>query len=158
MAFNKNEKKAYDKGYRITKEGKVIGIKGDSIGNYSQNGYLKFKIRDENGDNKTASAHRLQAYQKFGERIYVPGTVVRHLDGDQKNNHIDNIEIGTNRDNQLDISPEKRMERALHATSFVRKFDKEEVKKYHEESGSYMKTMEYFGISSKGTLHHILNK
>lgn len=158
MAFNKNEKKAYDKGYRITEEGQVIGIKGAEVGHYSQNGYLRFKIRDENGDNKAASAHRLQAFQKFGERIYYPGTVVRHLDGDKKNNSIDNIEIGTNKENQMDIPADKRMERALYATSFVRKYDKEEVKEFHQESGSYMKTMEHFGISSKGTLHHILNK
>jgi len=158
MAFNKNEKKAYDKGYRITEEGKVIGIKGESVGFYSQNGYLRFKIRDENGDNKNASAHRLQAYQKFGDRIYQTGTVVRHLDGDSKNNHIDNIEIGTMKDNIMDIPAQVRLERALHATSFVRKHDKDEIRKFHEDSGSYKKTMEHFGISSKGTLHHILNK
>ena len=158
MAFNQNEKKAYDKGYRITKEGEVIGVKGFTVGHYSQNGYLRFKIRDENGENKNASAHRLQAYQKFGERIYEPGTVVRHLDGDQKNNHVDNIAIGTMKDNIMDIPAQKRIDRALHATSFVRKYDKKEVREFHEIKGSYKTTMEHFGISSKGTLHHILNK
>lgn len=157
MAFNKNEKKAYEKGYRITEEGEVIGLKGSKVGFFAQNGYLRFKIKEDGAD-KNASAHRLQAYQKFGDRIYQNGTVVRHLDGDQKNNHIDNIEIGSMRDNVMDRPAQERLEHALHATSFVRKYDRNEVKEFHKESGSYKLTMEHFGISSKGTLHHILKK
>lgn len=155
--FNMHEKIAYEKGYRATEDGKVIGMKGEPVGFYSQNGYLRFKFRD-NGENRHTHAHRLQAYQKFGDKIYKNGTVVRHLDGDPKNNHIDNIDIGSVRDNIMDIPAHKRLEMSMHATSFVRKYDRDEVKAFHEKSGSYMKTMEHFGISSKGTLHHILKK
>lgn len=158
MAFNRNEQKAYEKGYRITEQGDVIGLKGEKVGYNKMNGYIGFKMRDSDGKNLGVSAHRLQAYQKFGETIYQTGTVVRHLDGDPKNNSIDNISIGTMRDNILDRPANERLEHALHATSFWRKYDKDEVRKFHEESGSYQKTMDHFGISSKGTLHHILKK
>ena len=158
MGFNRNEQKAYEKGYRITEEGKVIGLRGEEVGYNRIGGYIGFKIRDVDGSNLGVSAHRLQAYQKFGETIYQTGTVVRHLDGNPKNNSIDNIAIGSMRDNIMDRPAHERLEHALHATSFWRKYDKEEVRKFHEESGSYKKTMEHFGISSKGTLHHILNK
>lgn len=39
--------------------------------------------------------HRLQAYQKFGDKIYEDGIVVRYLNGDRYDNSYDNIGIGT---------------------------------------------------------------
>lgn len=157
MKYNKNEERAYNKGYRIDDEGNVIGLSKENVGYTGSNGYKHFKFRIE-GENYSCSAHRLQAYQKFGEQIYNSGTVVRHLDGDQNNNHIENIAIGSSSDNYMDQSPEVRKARAEHASSFVKKHDHEDIKKYHEKHGSYQKTMEYFNISSKGTLHFILKK
>ena len=58
----------------------------------------------------------------------------------------------------MDISAEVRLAKALHATSFSRKHDKEPIRAYYAEHKSYRKTMEEFNISSKGTLHFILNK
>ena len=158
MRYNKNEKKAFEKGYRITDEGDVIGLKGETVGFTQTNGYPTFKIRSAENKNLNVSSHRLQAYQKYGEKIYEDGIVVRHLDGDKHNNSKDNISIGTYSDNYMDQPEHVRVSRAKHASSFITKYDKNEVRKYHEEHGSYAKTMEKFSISSKGTLHHILNK
>lgn len=158
MRFNQHEKIAHEKGYRVNDEGIVTGLKGSAVGFTHSGGYRKFKIRDDKGNNLDVSIHRLQAYQKFGDSIYEEGMVVRHLDGDPKNNTKDNIAIGTMRDNIMDRPARERLEHALHATSFVRKYDKEEVRAYHKEHQSYQKTMDHFKISSKGTLHHILNK
>ena len=86
--------------------------------------------------------------------------VVRHLDGNPKNNSYANIEIGTQRDNNLDIPREVRLRTAIYATSFMTKYDKETVERIKEfkKTHSYKETMREFGISSKGTLWNILNK
>jgi len=52
---------------------------------------------------------------------------------------------------------EKRKKLAKHATSFLIKYDAEKIKEFYEECRSYKKTMEYFGIPSRGTLHHIIH-
>ena len=156
--YNKNEKVAYEKGYRVTKEGVVIGKRKNPVGWVHTNGYRRFKIRDHEGKNLNVGVHRLQAYQKYGEEIYTKGYMVRHLDNDCTNNHYDNIEIGTASQNAFDVEAERRKQRALHASSFIKKHHHDEVRRYHEKHGSYKKTMEHFNISSKGTLSYILNK
>lgn len=57
----------------------------------------------------------------------------------------------------MDVPEQIRIKKALHATSFCRKYNKDEVRKFHSHSKPYIKTMNKFGISSKGTLHYILN-
>jgi hypothetical protein len=148
---------AYDKGYRITKDGKAIGINGNELKLNDHKGYKRLNFR--NGVKIShVYVHRLQAYQKFGDKLFEEGQLVRHLDGDSNNNSWDNIELGTNSDNMMDMSAEIRLNKALHATSFWRKHDKGEVRAYYSEHKSYKKTMEHFNITSKGTLHFILNK
>ena len=156
--YNKNEKTAYQKGYRVTKEGVVIGKKKNPVGWLHTNGYRRFKIRDHEGKNRNVGVHRLQAYQKYGEKLYQEGYMVRHLDNDCTNNHYDNIDIGTASQHAHDIEAERRKKRAIHASSFIKKHNHEEVKAFHKKCGSYKKTMEHFNISSKGTLSYILNK
>lgn len=158
MRYNQNEKKAFEKGYRINNKGEVIGLKGQVVGFTQTNGYPTFKVRDVDNKNLNVSSHRLQAYQKYGDKIYDDGIVVRHLDGDKHNNTKDNIAIGSYSENYMDQPENVRASRAKHAASFLKKYDNEEIKKFHSEHGSYAKTMERFNISSKGTLHHILKK
>ena len=149
---------AHAKGYVVTKEGKVIGVQGNELKLNDNEGYYRFNFRDFNGNNKSLGVHRMQAYQKFGNKMFEDKIMVRHLDGNSRNNSWDNIAIGTNSDNMMDISPEIRLAKAMHATSFTRKYDKESVKAYYNENKSYKQTMEHFNITSKGTLHFILNK
>jgi hypothetical protein len=159
----RNEIEAYNKGYRVTENGEVISHKGKTIKLYlGSAGYYKFSFRSEEKikDNRVSfCVHRLQAFQKYGQKLFRKGIEVRHKDGVKANNSWDNILIGTHSENMMDIPKHIRIEKALYATSFVRKYDKEDVIKFHKENGnSYKKTMEEFGISSKGTLHFILNK
>lgn len=158
MRYNQNEKKAYEKGYRISEEGKVIGLKGQEVGFTQTNGYPTFKMRDVENKNLNVSSHRLQAYQKYGDKIYEDGIVVRHLDGDKHNNTKDNISIGTYSDNYMDQPENVRLARARHASSFIKKYNDIEVIDFYNECNSYKETMEHFNISSKGTLHFILKK
>lgn len=154
--------RAYLKGYRMTVDGDVISKTGNKLklfnrGSGKGRAYLAFNFRHA-GNNIKLSAHRLQAFQKFGMELLKDGIVVRHLDGNSMNNSYNNIGIGTQSENMMDRDVDSRVKHALHATSFVRKYDKESVRKFHKNNGnSYKITMKEFGISSKGTLHHILN-
>lgn len=57
----------------------------------------------------------------------------------------------------MDIPKQVRIKKSLHASSFLKKYENDEVKKYYNKTKSYKKTMSKFNISSKGTLHYILN-
>ena len=148
---------AHNLGYRCSIYGHLINPNGDEIGFTGDDGYTQTRIRID-GKTVKINAHRLQAYQKFGDKVFEKGIVVRHLDGDKTNFSYKNIEIGTQSDNMMDRSKEDRLAHSLKATAKVRKYDKLEVREFHKTSKSYKKTMEHFGISSKGTLSHILNK
>lgn len=154
----KIEQIAYLKGYRVTMSGVLLNPKNIEIGSLTGRYlYGSFKSKKNNVKLKRFSAHRLQAFQKYGNKLYEEGIMVRHKNGNPIDNSWDNILIGTNKENAMDIPEHIRISRALHASSFLRKHDKEEVKKYYQECKSYKKTMEKFNISSKGTLHYILN-
>jgi len=148
----------YKRGYRVTECGDILnpsGIKMKPRENYR--GYLKIKITYY-GRIVEICVHRLQAFQKFGLKMFDDGMLVRHKNGDSLDNSFDNILIGTHSDNMMDIPDQIRHSKALHASSFITKQNKDKVREYHKSNGhSYQKTMEKFGISSKGTLHFILN-
>lgn len=153
--MNKIEKIASKRGYMVSEEGKLYNPKGKEIGTY-YNGYLGTSIRIK-GKQKNFTAHRLQAYQKYGDLLYEDNILVRHLNGDSTDNTWNNIAIGTQSDNMMDIPKQIRIKKALHATSFMRKYDKEEVRQFYSSCKSYKETMKQFKITSKGTLHYILN-
>jgi len=148
----------YNRGYRVDENGVLTNPKGKEIGRAERWKGMSYHLSSVKimGRSKKFKTHRLQAYQKFGDKMYEEGICVRHLNGNSLDNSADNIEIGTHSDNMMDRSPECRMKAALHATSFVRKYDKQDVRDFHAEHRSYKKTMEKFDISSKGTLNYIL--
>jgi hypothetical protein len=60
----------------------------------------------------------------------------------------------------MDRLPEDRLEHALKASGNMRKYTDsqiEEIKLFYSNDKSYKNTMEKFGITSKGSLHFILN-
>jgi len=149
------EQYAFDKGYRVTKEGSLLNPNGEVIGTEKDKGYICTTMRF-NGSFKRLMAHRLQSFQKHGIKIYENGIVTRHLNGNPLDNSWDNIAIGTYSDNMMDVPKEERVKRAIHAASFCKKYNNDEVINFYENCRSYKKTMENFNISSKGTLNHIL--
>jgi hypothetical protein len=151
---------AYEKGYRVTKNGDVLNPNGILIKSTRKKGddYRTFGIKIEKTYTYKVKVHRLLGYQKFGDKIFEDDIHIRHLNGDYLDNTYDNIGIGTPSENMMDISEEVRLKTAMNATSYVRKYDKEEVIKFYNKVKSYALTMREFKISSKGTLHFILNK
>jgi hypothetical protein len=157
MEFSKNEKIAYAKGYRVDKRGNCLNSNGDILSTFENKKYIMFSIRHE-GKMKKVRVHRMQAYQKFGDAIYKKGIDVRHLNGNPSDNSIDNIEIGTPSQNMMDKPKEERLRSAIFAASHLIQYDHFKVKEFYNESRSYKKTMEEFGIKSKSTLSNIVNK
>lgn len=146
----------YKIGYRVLSNGNAVNKKGDKVGSYNRD-YAHLTARN-NGVWIRCKIHRLQSFQKYGKKMYEEGIMVRHLNGEKHDNSWENIAIGTLSQNMMDIPEDIRLAKALYATSFVRKYDKKDVKLFYEKCKSYKKTMKEFNISSKGTLHYILNK
>ena len=162
--FNRSEIKLYNLGYRVTAQGDMRGLNGKPIGSLC-NGYYRIHVRIKKKLHSKIKngyinclVHRLQAYQKYGEDIYKKGIVCRHLNGNPLDNSIDNIAIGTQSDNMMDRKKEDRIAHAKLASSYNQKHNPDVIKKYYAKAKSYKKTMAEFNISSKGTLHYILNK
>lgn len=121
---------AHTRGYRIHPSGSMVASpEGNEIRGFTrsrQSLYIFFNIKI-NGKPRLVSFSRLQAYQKYGERVMESGIVVRHRDGNPKNNSWDNILIGTESENQMDRPAEARLAHARHAASFSRRFTEEQV-------------------------------
>jgi hypothetical protein len=148
---------AKDRGYRIDEKGDVFSpyMKLNLMKNAGV--YLFFTIKI-NGKCHKVMAHRFQAYFKYGDRVFEKGIVVRHLNGNSMDNSEDNITIGTQSDNMMDIPKELRISHAQKAGDAVRIYDHEAVYQYYLQTKSYKKAKEKFGIQSKATVHAIISK
>jgi len=151
---------AYDRGYKVI-DGKVYSpfVNRFLEPTLNSKGYLYFSIWIDR-KKEIIFIHKLAAYQKFKNKMFKKGIQVRHKDGDRQNNFDVNIKIGTASDNYFDIPEETRIKRSINASSKIRKFSDlkiEEIRIKYKELKSYKKITEIFSISSKGTLHHILN-
>ena len=114
--FTRNEEIAFQKGYKILENDNIQNPKGNLIkGNKTTNGYLEFKIRKSSNSWIRVSVHRLQAYQKFGDKIYNDKIQVRHLNCNSADNSLENIGIGSSKENKLDVPEEIRKESAKNA-------------------------------------------
>ena len=159
----KNAIFAHEKGYVVTEDGNVVSPFSGSyrkliLKDHCRN-YKRYVITVCDGSIVyVVDVHQLAAYQKYGKKLLNPDLQVRHLDGDSLNNSLCNICLGTKQENEMDKPKEVRKRVAINAASHNRKFYNEEVEEIRNfHNGSYKETMETFGITSKGTLHHILN-
>ncbi len=114
MMMNENRKAllfAISKGYRCDCLGQVISPEERIVNGYIGNhGYLTIGIRLilDNGktEKRPVAVHRLQAYQKYGDKIFEKGVLVRHRNNIKTDNKYDNILIGSYSDNYHDNSQE----------------------------------------------------
>ena len=152
MKFNHYESLAVRLGYRVVDDGQgVISPRGERLSVQTKGGYLQFKA----GQDKWVRVHRVVALEKFGEVIYAPGIVVRHLDGNSKNNTASNLAIGTQHDNAMDRSAEDRRAHALKAGAAVKKHDHDAIRSHYAARG-FMPTVREYGIS-RSVLSYIIN-
>lgn len=154
---NRNEELAANMGFRITPDGKTITKPdGSIVGQSLSNGYRVFSFGPKTKRCKCL-VHRFNAWFKFGDEIYQPNIVCRHLDGNSLNNHIDNIIPGTSSQNMMDRPAEARHAHAFATSRHAMKHDHVKIIEYYKENG-FNKTMIEFGLSSRGTLSFIINK
>jgi hypothetical protein len=154
--FNKVEIEAKERGFKVLENGDALNNKGKKVGG-RYNGYIATSFRS-NGKIKHFMTHRLQAYQKFGNKIYEEGIVARHLDGNPLNNSCNNIEIGTTSDNMMDIPKEVRIKKASNANKKHSDETVKDIRKDRKSGMTYKELMYKYGISSKGTMSFIVNK
>jgi hypothetical protein len=166
--YNRAVIEAYNRGYKVV-NGKVYNPNHNLVNGwvrklknkYNSKYYIHLFSIKVSKEVLQCPVHRLIAYQKFGNKIFEPGIQVRHLDGNPLNNLEDNIEIGTQSENMMDIPPEKRKAHSILATSYNRRFtdnEMEQIQQFHKKCHSYKKTKTKFNISSSGTLWEILNR
>lgn len=154
-------KEAHLKGYYINSEGYAISPYNKKLScTTSSFGYKKFTIRCSTSERATIFVHRLAAYQKYGDKIFEPGIQVRHLDGNPSNNKPENLSLGTQSDNMMDIPEDARKKSGRYASSFRIKYNNNniELMKQDRRLGmKYAELMTKYGITSKGTLSYIMN-
>lgn len=142
------------KGYTVNNDGVLFNKKGDQINlGVTKSNYKTFNLRQKNGGPRRVFIHKLQAYQKYGEDAFMEGIVVRHLDGNSLNNSFENIAIGTQSDNMMDIPKEKRILKASHP-----KHDHAAIVQDKINGLTIKEIMAKYSISSKGTVSFIINK
>jgi len=151
---------AFRKGYRVNREGDTVWspFRDEPMTLTDNNrGYLYFSTKMFK-----VTVHRFQAYEKYGDALFGDGVQVRHLDGNSKNNHWDNIAIGSQSQNMMDRSKDDRVRIASIASSKRKAtFSPKKIAdiKADREAGlTYTEIMDLHGISSKGTVSYILSK
>ena len=144
------EQIAYERGYRVTKDGDLIGLSNKVIGCVNSAGYehTGFNV---NKKHTNIATHRLQAYQKYGNKLFEDGIVVRHLNSNSLDNSWDNIAIGTYRDNSMDRPKEKRKRDTSKTNKAAIKYPKEFVLKLKRE---YKEIKNYSELGRKYNIHN----
>lgn len=143
-----------EKGYTMSKNGKLFNPRGKEIkGSVDKYKYRKTNQRTHENKFMPIKFHKIQGYLKFGEKMFENGMQIRHLDGNHENNSWDNIEIGTNQENQLDIPVENRILRSSNP-----KHNHAEIIADYKEGMTYQELMLKHNIKHRSTIDFILNK
>jgi len=144
---------AFEKGYYVDEYGVVYGLKGNTLKTCcDDSGYLRFTIK-YNKKCKCVYVHKLQAYQKFKDLALLENIHIRHMNNIKKDNSFENINIGSQQDNCLDIPKHERSQNASNP-----KYNHENIIIDRNIGMSYKEIMSKYKISSKGTVSFIINK
>ena len=149
------EQLAYEKGYRVTKNGYLLNCKGRKIGCVNSAGYehTGFKI---NKKYTFIATHRLQAYQKYGDKLFKDGIVVRHLNSNSLDNSFNNILIGTHKDNYMDIPEENKKKMVYNQIKYPKEFV-QKLKEEYKEIKNYNELGRKYNIAAC-TIRYLINK
>lgn len=155
---------AFERGYRVLDDGRVLAPSGTERRlRRNTNGYLEFTVAfraDGKRISRGVTVHQLMAYQKFGGKMFSPGIMVRHADGSSTNNCRENILIGTQSQNQMDIPPARRTAYATNAAQKLRRLsDTEEgVLRAERNAGATYKALCAKWGLAKSTVSYIVHK
>ena len=145
-------------GWRVTAEGEMLKPDGSAQPvNKDKCGYWRFSVKLDDGLVRSVYVHRLQAYQKFGSRLFETGIEVRHLNG-EADNSARHIEIGTKNQNESDKPLAVRKAFVAGAGRAARKLTDEQViqlRKDREAGAKYSQLAEKYGVRSS-TISYIV--
>lgn len=152
---------AVEKGYQITDSGDVIGAQGKKLKlKINTQGYHSFSIKVDFASHAISiPVHRFQAFKKYGLVVFDKSILIRHLDGDQLNNSFDNVRIGNQSDNMLDVSAGTRTKKAIKAASSKRRFTDEQIaqiRKDRDNGMTYKQLGKKYNVA-KSTLSYLFN-
>ena len=115
-------------------------------------GYLSARLLHDNEVSKSRYVHHLVAELFIGNRP--KDNVVRHLDGNSKNNSLSNLSYGTNKDNEAD---KNRYGTRSPTNPKLTKNQVTEIKNIYKNTGlSQKKVGELFNVSPM-TVNRIIN-
>ena len=143
--------------YTISDEGILKNNKGKVVGSLNRQGYQKIQIT-LNGKCKEVFTHRIQAFNKFGRKMYDKGIQVRHLNDIKTDNKRNNIQLGTAKDNYQDRGKEVIEKLQKKATKASIKYSIELIKQakdYYIKTNNLKETARKFNIP-ESTLHYRL--
>lgn len=161
---------AVSRGMYVSEEGKVIGISGKelAIRKRGKQKYPTISVTTEltKSGRYGIPAHQLAAYCFYGEKMFDPGLVVRHLNGNVLDLSKINIVLGTHSENNLDKPKNIRVEAARKARLsqglFPKnsKFNEEQVREarnLHKDGHTVSELVDKYGVS-KTTIKDLLRK
>ncbi len=102
--------------------------------------------------------HQIVAYQKYGDNMFSPGILCRHLNNDKKDFSSDNIAIGTPKDNYED-NPEsyKTMFRTFRGNRKLTKEQVIEIRTAAANGKSFGGLMKEYNVS-RNTVRYIVRR
>jgi hypothetical protein len=119
---------AFRKGMKVLPDGTIIGILGKPLRPTTCSGYRKVCVRVKKKRRTFHVAH-LQAYQKYGSKLFKTEIVVRHKNGNPLDDSRKNIKIGTDSDNMMDRPFRDRLRTALLAAKAKRRFTRKDIRR-----------------------------
>jgi len=157
-------KLAHEKGYYINAAGEVyshLGKKRKLAESGRSVRYLYFTIHLRPGESFPIPVHQLQAYQKFKDKLFEPGILVRHLNGNSLDNSWDNLALGSGSENANDRKPADRKQHAQLAARSQKRCKSDEfwdmIRSEYQSGMGYKKLEKKYGIS-RSTLSYRLSK
>lgn len=123
LSSHKRLKEAYERGYHVTEDGVLHGFR--KILKIKLCGKQKYPTFSTNWGGRVYSLpiHYLAAYSFYGDAVFDPNLVVRHMDGNVLNISKENIKLGTHSENNMDKPAHVRSRSASIArrTQLIRK-------------------------------------
>ena len=85
--------------YMVSNHGRILSLKTLTFmeGTHTENGYVRIKLRDDEGKPHMKAKHRIVAESFCSNEENKP--FVNHIDGDKDNNHSSNLEWVTSKEN-----------------------------------------------------------
>jgi len=146
-------------GYSVDVDGRVLknGLPRKAQ-NKSNTGYFKINTRVGH-KNIYAFVHRIQAYQKYGTKLFEDGLEIRHLNGNKEDNSWGNVVLGSHQENMMDVPTKVRCNRSELGAQKVRRFSKEDIGciRRDRDTGMSLRDLSLkYGVS-KSTMSYIVN-